>query len=102
MLTALAIAESKTFLVNLAALGTIGDLVALVGINRALVKYLLYSQKFSIGIKELMKVLNINNVKSIEEIAYYISPALNAAGRMGQADTAVELLLSDFISLIKS
>ena len=81
-------------LIDLAALGTIGDLVDLVGINRGFVKYLLHTQKVCLGLQELMNIFKISKIKGVEDIAYYISPALNAAGRMGQAEKAVELLLS--------
>ena len=81
--------------VDLAAMGTIGDLVSLTGINRALVKYLIHSQKICLGIRQLMSLLNIQEINSIEEVTYYISPSLNAAGRMGKAEVAVELILAE-------
>lgn len=81
-------------LIPIAALGTIGDLVPLVGINRAIVKYCLHSNNYPDCIKKLMIILNIDHITSIEDIAYKLIPAINAAGRMGQPEMALNLFLS--------
>ena len=77
------------------AIGTIADIVPLVGENRYLVKrgleYL--AQTENLGLKTLMKFSGINSLLS-SDIAFKIAPKLNAAGRMHKATLAIELLLA--------
>jgi single-stranded-DNA-specific exonuclease len=82
---------------DLVALGTIADIVPLVGENR------IYS---SIGLEHMVKRQNIGmnaliNIAGLTEkelntgdIVFGIAPRINAAGRMGTALTAVELMVS--------
>jgi len=85
--------------VCLTAIGTIADVVPLVDENRALVRYGLAGLKelASPGLKSLMKVCGIdqNKAYTAQDIGYSIGPRLNAAGRLGQARLAVELLTTD-------
>lgn len=82
--------------VGLAAIGTIADVVPLIGENRIIVRYGLASllELSSPGLKALMKVAGSNdqNVLTSEDIGFGIAPRINAAGRLGQARLAVELL----------
>ena len=85
-------------LIDLATLGTIADVMPLIGQNRALV---------SEGIKKineetrpsLRAILDVAGKKAGElssiDISYIITPRLNAAGRMDKADLAVDLLMCD-------
>lgn len=82
-------------LVQISAIGTIGDLVPLIGINRALVKYLLSQKKYSLSITSLINALELDNIKSSENIAFSICPVLNAAGRLGEQNKTVELLMTN-------
>lgn len=81
--------------VGLTAIGTIADCVPLKGENRAIVRYGLSSlgERASLGLKTLMGVagLDIDNLKS-DDVAFMFAPRINAAGRLGQARLAVELL----------
>ena len=85
--------------VGLAAIGTVADVVPLIGENRILVKYGLESLvgRRSVGLEALMKVCNLAGRKSLqaEDIGFGIGPRINAAGRLGQARLAVELLTTD-------
>ena len=85
--------------VCLAAIGTIADVVPLVDENRALVRYGLagLNELASPGLKALIKVCGIENNKSYtaSDVGYSIGPRLNAAGRLGQARLAVELLTTE-------
>ncbi len=85
--------------VGLAALGTVADVVPLVDENRVLVHYGLTSVKEQpcLGLAALMRVAGLNDppTLSAEDIAFTLGPRLNAAGRLGQARLAVELLLTD-------
>lgn len=82
--------------IGLTAIGTIADVVPLLGENRVLVHYGLGSlaKRSSIGLQSLMKVANLDpsRVLSAEDVAFGIAPRINAAGRLGQARLAVELL----------
>lgn len=82
---------------DLVAIGTIGDIVPLIEENRTLVKYGLrvINESKRLGLKKLIEGvgLTLGNIKS-ENIAYIIVPHLNSAGRMQDAKTGVELLTS--------
>ena len=83
--------------VGLAAIGTISDVMPLLGENRVLVKYGLRGipERSSAGLQALMQVAEIEPPLDAENIAFGIGPRINAAGRLGQARLAVELLTTD-------
>ncbi len=85
--------------VGLAALGTVADVVPLLDENRILVHHGLVSLKRqpSAGVAALAQVAGMADKPSFdaEDIAFSLAPRLNAAGRLGQAQLAVELLLTD-------
>lgn len=81
---------------SLAAIGTVADVVPLLDENRILVEHglrMLRGEPLP-GLVELMKVTKLDQVATLdaESIAFNIAPRLNAAGRLGQAQLAVELL----------
>ena len=82
--------------IGLAAIGTIADVVPLVGENRVIVHFGLASliDRSNPGLKALMRVAQLTDQPSLqaEDIAFGIAPRINAAGRLGQARLAVELL----------
>lgn len=82
--------------VGLAAIGTIADVVPLLGENRILVRYGLgaLTERAPLGLQALMKVAEIKSGQTLdtEDIGFALAPRLNAAGRLGQARLAVELL----------
>lgn len=83
---------------DLVTLGTIADIVPLQGENRILVKEGLERLKNTQrqGIKALFNVSGIkSNEISSEQIGYILAPRLNACGRLGRADRAVELLVTE-------
>jgi len=83
---------------DLAALGTVADVVKLVGENRIIVKSGLYKLQNTknIGLEELIRVSELNKAEiNTYHLGYVLGPRLNAAGRMGSADRAVELLTCD-------
>jgi single-stranded-DNA-specific exonuclease len=85
--------------VGLAAVGTIADIVPLLDENRILVRFGLQSlcERGSIGLKALFKATGLadREVLVAEDIAFTIAPRINAAGRLGQARLAVELLTTE-------
>lgn len=86
-------------LLDLVALGTIADVVSLSGQNRVLVKngLLVLAEGRRPGIAALKEVSNYAPGAAIEagQVAFGLAPRINAAGRMGKADIALELLLTN-------
>jgi len=82
----------------LTALGTVADIVPLVSENRVFVKYglpLLYNSGKP-GIRALIDGLEIEKKSfTAKKVSWSVCPLLNAAGRCGNADIAVQLLLTD-------
>jgi single-stranded-DNA-specific exonuclease len=91
--------------VGLAALGTVADVVPLLDENRILVRHGLESLAAvpTLGLATLLDLAKIvprrhSDGKSrldAEDLAFQIAPRLNAAGRLGQPQLAVELLVTD-------
>ena len=91
--------------VGLAALGTVADVVPLVDENRVLVHHGLESLARcpTLGLATLMKIAKIEPKINgdgkprldSEDIGFSLAPRLNAAGRLGQAQLGVELLVTD-------
>ena len=83
---------------SLAAIGTVADVVPLLDENRILVEHGLrmLGSEPPPGLAALMRVtkLNQNSTLDTQSIAFTLAPRLNAAGRLGQAQLAVELLTS--------
>jgi single-stranded-DNA-specific exonuclease len=83
---------------SLAAMGTIADIVDIRGENRILVSYGLKSLPESklAGITALIKTAGLTG-QGLDSfhIGFRLAPMLNAAGRMGHARLAVELLTTD-------
>lgn len=83
---------------DLVALGTAADVVPLVGENRILVKNGLkvLEESRRPGLVALKEVANLEGKPlSFRDLVFRLAPRLNAAGRLGQARGALELLLSD-------
>ncbi|WP_141433658.1 single-stranded-DNA-specific exonuclease RecJ [Bacillus sp. 03113] len=92
-------------LLEIAAIGTIADLVSLTGENRLIAKKGIQKLRGTgnVGLKRLFHVAKIDQAELNEEtIGFGIAPRLNAPGRLDQADPAVQLLLTDDISEAES
>lgn len=90
--------EVPHHLIELAAIGTIADLMPLMGENRIIVREALTRMQHSAypGIRALMAVGNIepSSITSTN-VAFSMAPRINASGRLEHAGIAVELLTTD-------
>ena len=85
-------------LVELVALGTVCDIMPLIGENRTIVKYGLEAMKSTTfpGLKKLMELSDISADKlSTYHFGFILGPCLNATGRLDSAKLGVELLLAE-------
>jgi len=90
-------------LLDLVALGTIADMVPLGQVNRTLVKEGMrrIEKPGRVGVKAMLAVSGLLNGQqeiigdiSTEDIGFLLAPMINAAGRLADAELAVQLLLS--------
>ena len=81
---------------DLVSLGTVCDVVPLIGLNRAIVKQGLkiLKTKKNLGLKTLFDVCKIETNPSTYHIGYLIGPRINAGGRVGKSSHGANLLLS--------
>ncbi|MEE1299352.1 MAG: DHH family phosphoesterase, partial [Acutalibacteraceae bacterium] len=83
---------------DIAALGTVADMVPLVGENRKIVLYglKLLNTYRKPGIEAILEKAGLSE-KTLDStsISFGIAPRINAAGRMGTAERALDLLLAD-------
>ncbi len=84
---------------DLAALATVADIVALKGDNRILVKFGLEEMKQGkrVGLRALWKVSRSNESAELNTVAvgFNIAPRLNACGRIGDVRLGLRLLTTD-------
>ncbi len=92
--------------IELAAIGTIADVVSMTDENRVIVKHGLYrlSNGAHVGLQALLNVArqsqsaqgkpsSLNERITATDIGFQITPRINACGRMGDTTLAVELML---------
>lgn len=82
---------------DLACLGTIADVVPLIGTNRLLVKFGLQEAGSSLrpGIKALREISDTSPPLTVTHVAFRLAPRINAAGRLSDPKLALDLLLSE-------
>ena len=82
---------------DLAAIGTVADVVPLLGENRLIVSKGIQTLKFTerVGLKSIINISGLNQRKiNTFDISFGIAPRLNAAGRMDSPKKAMNLLLT--------
>lgn len=79
---------------DLAALGTVCDVVPLLGLNRAFVRQGLavMAQRKNTGLKALIDKSGINEMPTSYHLGYVLGPRINAGGRVGDSSLGSRLL----------
>jgi single-stranded-DNA-specific exonuclease len=83
---------------DLVALGTVADVVPLLGLNRALVLFGLEQMNRGLrpGIVQLKRVADLGDQPlTAEHLSFQLAPRLNAAGRLDSGEPSLRLLLTD-------
>jgi single-stranded-DNA-specific exonuclease len=82
-------------LLDLVALGTVADVVALKGLNRAFVAKGLIAmrRRERVGLTALMDVSRLTGPPEPWHLGFLLGPRINAGGRIGRADLGAQLLL---------
>lgn len=80
----------------IAGIATIADIVELLDENRAIVSLALKDIKNApAGVLKLMQECGLNEKCKASDIAFKLAPKINASGRMGSAETSLELYLEE-------
>ena len=81
---------------DLVSLGTVCDVVPLIGLNRAIVKQGLkiIKLKKNLGLKTLIDICKIENHPTVSDLGFKIGPRINAGGRVGRCSHGANLLLN--------
>ena len=88
-------AEPKLLdLLDLVALGTVADVAALKGLNRAFVAQGLkvMAQRRNIGLNALIAAARLTRAPTCTDLGFALGPRINAGGRVGKSDLGVRLL----------
>ncbi len=82
---------------DLVSLGTVCDVVPLIGLNRAIVKQGLkiIKKRSNLGLKTLYDLCKIESQPTTFDLGFVLGPRINAGGRVGKASHGAELLISD-------
>ena len=82
---------------GLAALGTVCDVVPLVGLNRAIVSQGLrvLSSRKHVGVGALAHIARAQRDLGVYDLGFLLGPRINAGGRIGRAALGAELLATD-------
>jgi single-stranded-DNA-specific exonuclease len=84
-------------LLDLVALGTVCDVVPLIGLNRAFVHQGLkvLNKRINIGLASISDAAGIKTQLSTYHLGFMIGPRINAASRMGNSQISIQTLCSD-------
>ena len=93
--------EEKDYLkyLDIVCVGTISDIVPLVDENRVIVKLglKLVEQTRNLGLRSILQTSGYNRIDSTT-VSFGIAPRINASGRMGHQEDALQLFLSKDIN----
>ena len=81
---------------DLVSLGTVCDVVPLVGLNRAIVKQGLkiLKSKNNLGLRTLLDICKVETNPTTYHLGYILGPRINAGGRVGKCSHGANLLLN--------
>jgi single-stranded-DNA-specific exonuclease len=81
-------------LLDIVALGTVADVAALRGLNRAFVAQGLkmMARRGNIGINALLEASRLTRAPTATDLGFALGPRINAGGRVGKSDLGVRLL----------
>lgn len=84
---------------DLVAIGTIADLVPLIGENRIFASHGLkrLSTTTNKGLQALKNICSLNDSVDADDVGFLLAPRINAVGRLQDASLAVELLMCETI-----
>ncbi|OHT22242.1 single-stranded-DNA-specific exonuclease RecJ [Edaphosphingomonas haloaromaticamans] len=84
-------------LLDLVALGTVADVAALRGLNRAFVAQGLkvMAQRHNIGLAALSQAARLDRAPTCTDLGFALGPRINAGGRVGKSDLGVRLLTTE-------
>jgi single-stranded-DNA-specific exonuclease len=82
---------------DLVALGTVCDVVPLVGVNRVLVTQgiKVLARRRNVGLAALADVARLDERPGAYHLGYLLGPRINAGGRLGEPDLGVRLLITE-------
>ena len=82
---------------DLVSLGTVCDVVPLIGLNRAIVKQGLkiLKKRLNLGLKTLYDLCKIESQPTTYHLGYILGPRINAGGRVGKSSHGADLLTSN-------
>ncbi|MEI6148287.1 MAG: single-stranded-DNA-specific exonuclease RecJ [bacterium] len=85
---------------DLVALGTIADVVPMLDENRILTRHGLSRLNITnrVGLRALADVAGVRGEMGSYHVGFVLGPRINAVGRMGNAEAALELLLTEEVS----
>ena len=91
--------ESYLKYLDIVCIGTISDIVPLINENRVIAKLglMLVKQTKNIGLKSIINSSGYTKIDS-NTISFGVAPRINACGRMGKAEEALELFLSSNVN----
>ncbi|HEY0624479.1 single-stranded-DNA-specific exonuclease RecJ [Sphingomonas sp.] len=84
-------------LLDIVALGTVADVAALKGLNRAFVAQGLkvMAQRRNIGMNALIEASRLTRAPTATDLGFALGPRINAGGRVGKSDLGVRLLTTE-------
>jgi single-stranded-DNA-specific exonuclease len=84
---------------DLVTLGTVADVVPIVGENRIFVRHgleILSGKSVRHGVRELKRVTGLDGSKvGTSQVGFALAPRINAVGRMGSSDKGLRLLITE-------
>ncbi|MCP3732880.1 single-stranded-DNA-specific exonuclease RecJ [Sphingomonas sp. MG17] len=84
-------------LLDIVALGTVADVAALKGLNRAFVAQGLkvMAQRRNVGMNALIEASRLTRAPTCTDLGFALGPRINAGGRVGKSDLGVRLLTTE-------